>query len=95
MSSLRTDYLDALGIDVWVERISAAEEVLPDQRSAVPGADAGDFLPLEEAQRIVDEVVEEAGGRSDEVLYTYLRGHRKRLAHSLSLIPRVTSPEAS
>jgi DNA polymerase len=39
MSSLRTDYLDALGIDVWVERSSAAKEVLPDQRSAASGAD--------------------------------------------------------
>ncbi len=56
---------------------------------AVPDAPADDraYLSLDEAQRIVDETVDYLGAQGDETEYTYIRGHRKRLAHSLSMIP--------
>lgn len=46
-----------------------------------------EYLSLEESQRIVDETIDYLGAQGDEVEYTYINGHRKRLAHSLSMIP--------
>ncbi len=56
---------------------------------AVPDVPADDraYLSLDEAQRIVDETVDYLGAQGDETEYTYICGHRKRLAHSLSMIP--------
>ncbi len=56
---------------------------------AVPDTPADDraYLSLDESQRIVDEAVDYLGKQGDETEYIYIRGHRKRLAHSLSMIP--------
>ncbi len=56
---------------------------------AVPDTPADDraYLSLDESQRIVDETVDYLGKQGDETEYIYVRGHRKRLAHSLSMIP--------
>ena len=50
--------------------------------------DERDYLSLEEAQRIVDDTVEYIGAHGDNTEYNYINGHRKRLAHSLSMIPK-------
>jgi len=54
--------------------------------------DDREYLSLEESQRIVDETIDHLGLHSEhadaDTEYTYLCGHRKRLAHSLSLIPK-------
>lgn len=47
-----------------------------------------DYLTLEQAQEIVDETVDYLGRHGSEIEYTYVNGHRKRLAHSLSMIPK-------
>tara|TARA_R110002073_G_scaffold239285_1_gene400829 strand:+ start:393664 stop:395226 length:1563 start_codon:yes stop_codon:yes gene_type:complete len=49
--------------------------------------DGRDYLSLEEAQAIVDETVDYLGEHGSSTEYTYVNGHRKRLAHSLSMIP--------
>jgi SAM-dependent methyltransferase len=54
--------------------------------------DDREYLSLDESQRIVDETIDYLGLHSEhadaDTEYTYLCGHRKRLAHSLSLIPK-------
>jgi len=51
-----------------------------------PGGDRA-YLSLDECFRIVDETIDYLGAQGDETEYTYISGHRKRLAHSLSMIP--------
>ena len=46
------------------------------------------YLSLEEAQSIVDHTIDYLGAHGDDTEYTYINGHRKRLAHSLSMIPK-------
>lgn len=46
------------------------------------------YLTLDEATAIVDETVNYLGAHGDETEYTYMNGHRKRLAHSLTMIPK-------
>jgi 2-polyprenyl-3-methyl-5-hydroxy-6-metoxy-1,4-benzoquinol methylase len=51
-----------------------------------PGGDRA-YLSLDECFRIVDETIDYLGAQGDETEYTYINGHRKRLANSLSMIP--------
>jgi 2-polyprenyl-3-methyl-5-hydroxy-6-metoxy-1,4-benzoquinol methylase len=46
-----------------------------------------EYLSFDECIRIVDETVDFLGANGDETEYTYINGHKKRLAHSLSMIP--------
>jgi len=50
--------------------------------------DSREYLSFEEAQRIVDQTINYLGAHGDDTEYTYINGHRKRLAHSLSMIPK-------
>ncbi|MDF1808555.1 MAG: methyltransferase domain-containing protein [Phycisphaerales bacterium] len=51
-----------------------------------------DYLSYEQAEAIVDETLNYLGAHSNshelETEYTYIKGHRKRLAHTLSMIPK-------
>lgn len=49
--------------------------------------DNREYLPFDECIRIVDNTIDYLGAHGDETEYTYISGHRKRLAHSLSMIP--------
>jgi 2-polyprenyl-3-methyl-5-hydroxy-6-metoxy-1,4-benzoquinol methylase len=46
------------------------------------------YLSLDEAFEIVDQTIHQLGEHGCETEYTYINGHRKRLAHSLSMIPK-------
>ena len=46
------------------------------------------YLTREEAEQIVDETLDYLGSHSDETEYTYMRGHRTRLVHALTMIPK-------
>jgi len=58
-------------------------------------ADGREYLSYEESQRIVDETIDDLGAHGEDTEYTYLNGHRKRLAHSLSMIPKAKGPGES
>jgi SAM-dependent methyltransferase len=45
------------------------------------------FLTCERAEQIVDQTLEHLGAHGDETEYTYMRGHRARLIHALTMIP--------
>lgn len=60
-----------------------------------PQRGEGAYLSMDEATTIVAETIDYVGQQGDDVEYTYLVGHRKRLAHSLTLIPFAESDEAS
>lgn len=51
-------------------------------------SDGASYLTLTEAQAIVDATLQELGKNGDPVEYTYMRGHRKRLMHALTMIPK-------
>jgi hypothetical protein len=53
------------------------------------------YLAIEEAERIVDDTIEYVVSHGGDVEYKYLSGHRKRLIHSLSLIPKAVSGNES
>jgi len=67
------------------------DHVLETGRSlpTAPGGDA-EYLTLAEAEAIVDEALEALGAHGDPTEYTYMRGHRKRLMHALSMIPKAS-----
>lgn len=50
--------------------------------------DGRDYLSLAQAQAIVDETIEHLGAFGEETEYTYIKGHRARLAHALTMIPK-------
>lgn len=58
-----------------------------DTTPASPRDDGREYLSYARAERIVDDAVEELGAHGEETEYTYIRGHRVRLAHSLTMIP--------
>ena len=60
-----------------------------------PAPADGTYLTLEAAQEIVDETIAYVSGQADQELHEYLKGHRKRLAHSLALIPKAKSEASS
>jgi len=49
--------------------------------------DSRSYLSLDECFAIVDETIDYLGAQGNETEYTYINGHRKRLANSLSMIP--------
>ena len=53
----------------------------------VPSTDA-EYLSLAEAEKIVDNTLEYLGSHGESGEYTYLRGHRTRLMHTLTMIPK-------
>jgi len=48
------------------------------------------YLTQEEAEQIVENTLEYLGAHSDETEYTYMRGHRTRLVHALTMIPKAS-----
>lgn len=58
-------------------------------------SDGRNYLTLDEATRIVDETVDYLGAHGSETEYTYINGHRKRLAHSLTMIPKAQNDQES
>lgn len=72
------------------------KSVLKDQHTVPDSPNNGrDYLSLEEAFVIVDETIDYLGQHGDETEYTYISGHRKRLAHSLSMIPKAQGKDES
>lgn len=59
-----------------------------------PG-DSRTYLSMEEAGEIVDATLDFLGAHGDETEYTYMRGHRTRLTHALSMIPKAESDRSS
>lgn len=61
-----------------------------DTGSSIPRSPDDDrsYLTLAEAERIVDGALEHLGAHGDETEYTYMRGHRTRLVHALTMIPK-------
>lgn len=58
---------------------------------SIPSAPSGDdrsYLSRGEAEHIVDTTLDYVGARGDETEYTYMRGHRERLIHTLTMIPK-------
>ncbi|MFG0245315.1 MAG: methyltransferase domain-containing protein [Phycisphaerales bacterium JB052] len=55
-----------------------------------PG-DGRSYLTLAEAETIVDASLDHLGAHGDETEYTYMRGHRTRLTHALTMIPKADS----
>lgn len=59
-----------------------------------PSGDAS-YLTMVEAEAIVDHTLDELGASGDPIEYSYMRGHRKRLAHTLTMIPKAGGPGQS
>ncbi len=61
--------------------------------------DDREYLSYEEALVIIDQTIDQLGATSTdsahETEYTYICGHRKRLAESLSMIPKATNEHSS
>ena len=65
------------------------KSVLKDQHTVPDSPNNGRrYLSLEEAFVIVDETIDYLGQYGNTTEYAYISGHRKRLAHSLSMIPK-------
>jgi 2-polyprenyl-3-methyl-5-hydroxy-6-metoxy-1,4-benzoquinol methylase len=83
---------------IWgsvMEQRILAQHVL-DTITTSPQAPAeGQYLTLDQAERIVDETVDCVGRHCDAVAYKYLIGHRRRLAISLTFIPKAERDDAS
>ncbi|MEX0875963.1 MAG: methyltransferase domain-containing protein [Phycisphaerales bacterium] len=60
-----------------------------------PRDDGREYLSYAHAQRIVDETVEYLGANAQETEYDYIRGHRTRLAHTLTMIPKARGDDES
>ena len=60
-----------------------------------PTSEHGEFLSAVECERIVAQTLEQLEQGEDPVALEYVRGHQKRLAHSLSMIPRAARPDAA
>lgn len=58
---------------------------------AAPNGGAS-YLTMVEAEAIVDLTLDELGASGDPIEYSYMRGHRKRLAHTLTMIPKSDRP---
>lgn len=54
----------------------------------LPEDDGREYLSLTEAESIVDRTLDWLGAHADETEYTYMRGHRTRLMHALTMIPK-------
>ncbi len=59
-----------------------------DSAPVSPRDDGREYLSFARAQEIVGRAVDELGAHGGETEYTYIKGHRVRLAHSLTMIPR-------
>lgn len=68
-----------------------------DSGSSIPKAPSSErrYLSLGEAERIVDDTLDDLGANGDDLEYTYMRGHRKRLMHALTMIPKADTPDQS
>ena len=76
------------------------QRVLNDMDSVPPKPeDDRSYLSHTQAQRIVDETLDYLGAHSkdlqSETEYTYIKGHRKRLAHTLTMIPKAEQENQS
>jgi SAM-dependent methyltransferase/predicted transcriptional regulator len=52
------------------------------------------YLTQDEARAIVDQTLDELGAHGDPTEYTYMRGHRTRLEHTLTMIPKADHDRA-
>lgn len=57
--------------------------------------DSKAYLSEDEAGEIVDSTLDYLGAHGDETEYTYMRGHRTRLIHALSMIPKADNDQSS
>lgn len=64
---------------------------------SIPTAPSNDgvYLSLTQAESIVDQTLDALGAHGDPVEYTYMRGHRKRLIHTLTMIPKADESRRS
>lgn len=67
-------------------------ETLPNLPTSPP---EGRYLTLEEAEAIVDDTLQWLASEGDPVEFRYLTGHRRRLAITLTMIPKAAHPNAS
>lgn len=71
------------------ERVVAELGVIPETPAH------GRYLPLERAYEIVDETIEHLRRTGGALEYTYVLGHRRRLAASLTMIPMAEKDDAT
>lgn len=72
-----------------IDHVLSTQSDLPES----PG-DERAYLSRDEAVEIVDETLDYLGAHGEETEYTYMRGHRNRLIHSLTMIPKAESEDA-
>lgn len=72
-----------------IDHVLSTQSDLPES----PG-DERAYLSRDEAVEIVDETLDYLGAHGEETEYTYMRGHRSRLIHSLTMIPKAESEDA-
>lgn len=53
-----------------------------------------EYLSRDEATGIVDATLDYLGAHGDETEYNYMRGHRTRLIHALSMIPKAENAQS-
>jgi 2-polyprenyl-3-methyl-5-hydroxy-6-metoxy-1,4-benzoquinol methylase len=67
-----------------IDHVLSTADSIP---SSPPGDDRS-YLSRAEAEHIVDKTLDYVGACGDETEYTYMRGHRERLIHTLTMIPK-------
>jgi 2-polyprenyl-3-methyl-5-hydroxy-6-metoxy-1,4-benzoquinol methylase len=71
------------------------QQVLDDLPNVPEVPSEGHYLTLAEAEAIVDETIAHVRRTGAAREYVYLNGHRRRLAVSLTMIPKAETPDAS